>query len=392
MNKKIFMFTGKGGVGKSSVASCHAIVSAQKNINTVLISIDPAHSLSDIFAHKISSDFTRVMDNLSLVEFDFAKILEEKFPNIKSTLADSFRKVDFSKISYSSSFDMPFIVNILALLKILDIYEKEEFENIIVDCPASASTFSYLKVPEMLAWYLEKFFGVGKGIIRTLSPISKYRYKINLPQNETLDKIELIYKRLIKLQSILKDRSISTVRLVSLAEKMVIEESKRDFSYLNLYDYNVDGIFVNRLYEDDKSSFTKKRLEIQEKYLREIENSFYSLPIYKLNLMKKDMKNIDDLKDFAKNFDDEILDIKPIEDNQIYEKKDGAYVLRINIGKIDEVNVYKKGTDINIRLKDIKRIVSLPSILADVDIEKTQRDDDDLLIIFKKEEGEDMKL
>ena len=128
----------------------------------------------------------------------------------------------------------------------------------------------------MLSWYLEKFFGIGKGIIRTLRHVSKYKYKINLPDNQSLDEIEIIYKRLIKLEGILKDSRISTVRLVGLAEKMVLEESKRDLSYLNLFDYNVDGFFVNRLFDDDKSDFVKKRIEIQSKHLKEIEDCFLS--------------------------------------------------------------------------------------------------------------------
>ena len=114
---------------------------------------------------------------------------------------------------------MPFIVNILTLLEILAIYENYDYENIIVDCPASASTFAYLKFPEMLSWYLEKFFGVGKKVIRGLRPISKYKYKIDLPSEDSLGQLEVIYKRLLKLVNILKDPNISTIRLVGLAEK-----------------------------------------------------------------------------------------------------------------------------------------------------------------------------
>lgn len=385
MNKKIFMYTGKGGVGKSTISSATAIISAKKNINTILISIDQAHSLSDVFGIKIGGEITKVCDNLSVVEIDSSKILEERFPDIKAGLADRFRKIDFSKVSYNSSVDMPFIANILSLLKILDIYEQFDFENIIVDCPASASTFAYLKIPEMLSWYLEKFFGIGKGIIRTLRPVSKYKYKINLPDNQSLDEIEIIYKRLIKLEEILKDSRISTVRLVGLAEKMVLEESKRDLSYLNLFDYNVDGFFVNRLFDDDKSDFVRKRIEIQSKHLKEIEDCFYNMPVYKIKLMKKDLINLEDIEKFAEelSFKDSILDIKPICESYSYEKIDDGYILRINISKIHDYDVYKKGTDINIRVDDMKRIISLPNILIDSYIHKCVRNNDELYIYLK---------
>ena len=394
MAKKIFMYTGKGGVGKSTLASSTALLSAKKNIETILISIDSAHSLSDIFSIKIGSNLTKVREGLTAIEFDSSKILEEEFPSIKASLANEFRKVDFSKISYNSSYDLPFVVNILSLLKILDIYENYDFENIIVDCPASASTFAYLKIPEMLTWYLEKFFGVGKGIIRTLRPISKYKYQINLPDKEALDKLEITYQRLKKLDNLLKDKSISTIRLVGLAEKMVIEESKRDFAYLSLFDYNVDGYFVNRLFTDEDVDFIKKRIQIQDKRLEEIEACFYNLPIYKLGLRSKDLKSLADLEDFAESlvFKDSLLEIKAFEEGYYYEKMANGYILTMYIGEVDDVEVYKKGSDINIRLKDIKRIISLPNVCVNSVISKHFIQDDKLLIYLENKGQEEFSV
>ena len=394
MTKKIFMYTGKGGVGKSTIASSTALISAKENKETILISIDSAHSLSDVFGIKIGGDFTKIRENLTVIEFDSSKILKEEFPNIKDSLADEFRKVDFSKISYNSSYDMPFVVNILSLLKILDIYENYDFENIIVDCPASASTFAYLKIPEMLTWYLEKFFGVGKGIIRTLRPISKYKYQINLPDKEALDKLEITYQRLKKLENLLKDKNLSTIRLVGLAEKMVIEESKRDFAYLSLFDYNVDGYFVNRLFADEDVDFIKKRIQIQDKRLEEIEACFYNLPIYKLGLRSKDLKSLADLEDFAESlvFKDSLLEIKAFEEGYYYEKMANGYILTMYIGEVDDVEVYKKGSDINIRLKDIKRIISLPNVCVNSVISKYFIQDDKLLIYLENKGQEEFSV
>lgn len=388
MDTKIFMYTGKGGVGKSSISSATAILSAKRK-KTILISIDPAHSLSDIFDIKIGGEITEVSDNLSVIEFDGLKILEEKFPDIKNTLSDKFRKIYFSKLTYTSSLDMPFIVNILSLIKILDIYEQGIYENIIVDCPASAATFAYLKYPEMLSWYLEKFFGVGKGIIRTLRPISKYKYKINLPDKESLDKVEIVYQRLLKLEKILKDSSIATVRLVGLCEKMVIEESKRDLAYLNLFDFNIDGFFVNRLLEDDESEFIKRRIEIQEKNLGEIAKIFYNIPIYKIKLMKKDMKSIDDLRDFADKLGayEDLVTIKALESGHVYEKSGLGYLLKIRVDDVEDVEVSKTNSDINIRLNSVSRIISLPNLLIDTYI-KSYELKDGFLIIYLEKSGE----
>lgn len=394
MTKKIFMYTGKGGVGKSTLASSTALISAKKNIETILISIDSAHSLSDIFSIKIGNTLTKVRDGLTAIEFDSSKILEEDFPSIKASLANEFRKVDFSKISYNSSYDMPFVVNILSLLKILDIYENYDFENIVVDCPASASTFAYLKIPEMLSWYLEKFFGVGKGIIRTLRPISKYKYQIDLPDKEALDKLEVTYQRLKKLEDILKNKTISTIRLVGLAEKMVIEESKRDFAYLSLFDYNVDGFFANRLLADEDIDFIKKRIQIQNKRLEEIEACFYNLPIYKIGLMNKDLNSLVDLEDFADSLDfkDNLLDIRPFKEGHYFEKIPDGYILKINIPAVEDVEVYKKGSDINIKLKDIKRIISLPNVCINSELSKYFCQGDELFIYLESKDQEELSV
>lgn len=394
MTKKIFMYTGKGGVGKSTIASSTALISAKENKETILISIDSAHSLSDVFGIKIGGDFTKIRENLTVIEFDSSKILEEEFPNIKDSLADEFRKVDFSKISYNSSYDMPFVVNILSLLKILDIYENYDFENIIVDCPASASTFAYLKVPEMFSWYLEKFFGVGKGIIRTLRPISKYKYQIDLPNKEAIDKLEIIYHRLKKLENILKDKSLSTIRLVSLAEKMVIEESKRDFAYLSLFDYNVDGLFVNRLFKDEDNEFIKKRIEIQNKRLEEIESIFYQVDIHKISLVNKDLKSLKDLEYFVDGLDfkDSFLDIKPIREGHYYQKIENGYILTIDMPPVDDLDIYKKGADINIRLRDVKRIISLPNVCVNSEIFNYFYEDGKLFIYLENKSCEEVGL
>ena len=225
-------------------------------------------------------------------------------------------------------------------------------------------------------------------VIRGLRPISKYKYKIDLPSEDSLGQLEVIYKRLLKLANILKDPNISTIRLVGLAEKMVIEESKRDLSYLRLFDYNVDGFFVNRLYEDDGSDFIKKRLEIQNKNLDLIDKIFYDVPIFKINLMKEDMRNLHDLEKFAMKIEDndKLIEIKSMPDTYIIEKKKDTYLINIDVGDVDDVEVLKNGLDLNIRIKDVRRIISLPNILKDSTLSNYHIEASKLMIYLDKED------
>ena len=156
----------------------------------------------------------------------------------------------------------------------------------------------------------------------------------------------------------------------------------------------MDGYFVNRLFTDEDVDFIKKRIQIQDKRLEEIEACFYNLPIYKLGLRSKDLKSLADLEDFAESlvFKDSLLEIKAFEEGYYYEKMANGYILTMYIGEVDDVEVYKKGSDINIRLKDIKRIISLPNVCVNSVISKYFIQDDKLLIYLENKGQEEFSV
>ncbi len=141
----------------------------------------------------------------------------------------------------------PGMDEMFSLLKILDLYESRKYERIVIDCAPTGETLALLKFPELLCWYMEKFFPVGKLAMRVLSPVSKKLFKVQLPDQAAMTDIEKLYVRLIALQELLKDRDTVSVRIVTMPEKMVVEETKRNYMYLNLYGYYVDGVYVNRM-------------------------------------------------------------------------------------------------------------------------------------------------
>src|SRR5699024_3227635 len=171
-----------------------------------------------------------------------------------------------------------------------------QYENIIVDCPPTDSTISLLKLPEMLSWYLEKFFPIGKKIVRVLNPVSQFKYNVSLPSKEGINDVETFYYKLLDLQNLLKNKEVTCIRLVTLPEKMVVEETKRNYMYLNLYDYNVDRIFINRIYEGfENNSFIQKTRLIQEKYIKILEDVFSDKKIHKIKRYPKEIHGIDSI-------------------------------------------------------------------------------------------------
>lgn len=239
---RIYIFTGKGGVGKSSVAAAHAIKSAGEGKRTLLVSADMAHNLGDIFEKRLGKEPETVMHNLDLYEIDPEYIMQEDFSAVMRYLSNLLLDADESSVQGIGM--IPGMEEIFSLLKIADIYHKECYERIIVDCAPTGETLSLLKFPELLSWYMEKFFPIGKVGVRLLAPISKAAFQVEMPNKTAMNDIEKIFLKLVELQELLKNRDITSIRIVAIPEKMVVEETKRSYMYLNLYNFNVDGLYI----------------------------------------------------------------------------------------------------------------------------------------------------
>ena len=155
-----------------------------------------------------------------------------------------------------------------SLLRIKQIYETGEYDVIIVDCASTGETLSLLKFPELFAWYMEKLFPIGKLAVRLLSPVSHKLFKIDLPNNKAINDIQKLYIQLFELQQLLKNQELSSIRLVTIPEKMVVKETKRNYMYLNLYNYNVDAVFINRVLPKTKNFLLMNGLKYKKKYIR----------------------------------------------------------------------------------------------------------------------------
>ena len=246
---RIYIFTGKGGVGKSSVVAAHAVKSAAEGKKTLLVSTDMAHNLGDIFERKLGKEAENMLPDLDVYEIDPEYVMENDFSDIMKYLGNL--------LSETGNYDlqdmgmMPGMEELFSLLKIADIYRSERYERIIVDCAPTGETLALLKFPELLSWYMEKLFPIGKVGVRILAPISKLVFKVEMPNKNAMNDIEKMYLKLIELQELLKDRDITSIRIVTTPEKMVVEETKRSYMYLNLYNFNVDGLYINRILPED---------------------------------------------------------------------------------------------------------------------------------------------
>ena len=393
---RIIIFTGKGGVGKSSVAAAHALSSAKMGKKTLLVSADTAHNLGDIFKIQIGSKITKISENLDALELDSDVVKREIFPEVKNTMLNLMGKNGIGITNLNENFSLPGFENLFSLLKIKEIYETNQYEHILVDCAPTGETLALLKLPELLVWYMEKFFPIGKKIVRVLSPISKLAYKVVLPSAKTMDTIELIHKKLLELQELLKNNEICSVRLVCVPEKMIVEETKRNFMYLNLYKYQVDTVFINRIITDEvENSFMQKWKKIQSKYIKELEEVFFDIPVVKIPWYPKEIvgeSGVELLCNTIENLPD-LFSVKRITQNEEYFPCEDGYLLKIQLPfvKGEELKVYHHEMDINIKINNVNRCIPLPNVLRKSYIVDRKLENGNLYIHFQVEKKKEEK-
>lgn len=391
---RILIFTGKGGVGKSSMAAAHARSSALEGKKTLLVSTDMAHNLGDIFEVKMKKTQTAVAENLDVLEIDPVYFMEHEFQDMMRAMMNLLMSEKANKYEMDQLLIFPGMEELFSLLKILDIYESGEYERIIIDCAPTGETLSLLKFPELLSWYMEKLFPIGKVAMKVLSPISKRVFKLELPDKKAMNDIERMYLKLSCLQELLKDHEVTSIRLVTMPEKMVVEETKRNYMYMNLYNYAVDGVYINRILSPEmKETFFDQWVEIQTKYTQELEETFANLPIYKIPWFDTDLNGlsgIDRIVDTVLKGKD-MFAVGTTMKGERYEENDEGYLLCVPIyfAAKDAVDLHVSGTDVIIRIGNFKRNIPLPNSLRGHQIAGAKMEKEELQIQFteRKEES-----
>ena len=389
--KRIYIFTGKGGVGKSSVAAAHAVMSAGEGKKTLLVSTDMAHNLGDIFEKKLGKEAQAVSSKLDIYELDPEYVMQNEFAEF----------MDYIKRMMQTTGDLedmgmiPGMEELFSLMKISDIYQSEVYDRIIVDCAPTGETLSLLKFPELLTWYMEKLFPIGKVGVRLLAPISKKAFHIEMPNKNAMNEIEKMFLKLIELQEMLKNRDITSVRIVTTPEKMVVEETKRNYMYMNLYNFNVDGLYINRILPQDiNNTFFDKWVELQKEYISALKESFAALPIYEIPWYDEELKGEANIRRIVEDVltGSDVFKAKVITRRESFIETKTGYQLDVNMPGAEkaEIDLYQSATDIVIKMGNFKRNIPLPNILRTYEVAGAKFEDGVLHILFEKEEEENV--
>ena len=280
---RIILFTGKGGVGKTTTAAATALKCAQKGLKTLVVSTDPAHSLSDALNIELQREPTVISENLWGQEFDVYYSMKKNWDNMRHLMLSIFKWKGVSNVVAEELSVLPGMEEASAFLWIEKYYREKFYDVLIIDSAPTGETLTLLTLPQVMQSWLTKAFPGQKLVIKTLGKVLNKTKGI--PLDKGYDELQNLFSKLEQVQKVMLNPKVCSIRIVANPERMVIQEAKRAFTYLNLYGYNVDAIVVNRILPEivgAKGSLFEQYVKSQTDYIKDIEESFQPLPVYKV--------------------------------------------------------------------------------------------------------------
>ncbi|MEK4513331.1 ArsA family ATPase [Paenibacillus sp. FSL K6-2524] len=385
---RIILYTGKGGVGKTSVAASTAVQSAAQGLKTLVVSTDPAHSLGDSLDRQLSSEPIEIEKNLWAQEIDTIHEVEKGWGKIQQYMTTLLTSKAVKDITTEELTVFPGMEDLLSLLRILQYYKEKTFDVVIIDCAPTGETLALLSFPDIFRWWMEKLFPIKKKMLKVARPVIGPLTGIPMPSDSVMDELDNVYYQLDEMRQIIADRETTSIRIVVNPEKMVIKEAQRSFTYLNIYDFNVDAIVVNRVIPDSVTDpYFKAWKDAHARYKEMIHDSFSPLPIYYAPLFDQEVVGIDMLKRMGKEMfsdNDNPIEIKTnLRTQQVV--KDGAeYIFSIYLPFTEkkDLSLNQKFDELIIKVGNVKRIITLPRTLQSLTVKGAEFVEETLKIRF----------
>jgi len=387
---RVILYAGKGGVGKTTIAAATAWRSAELGYRTIIISTDAAHSLADSFDISLDNGSQLIAPNLWAQETNIFQTLKTYWGTIQKWLSALLAWRGMDEIVADEMAIFPGMEEMANLLYVLDYYNSGKYDIIIVDCAPTADTLRLLSFPEILRWWMEKMFPIGRTATSMLRPFVQPLIGIPLPDKEVFDSAEDLFNELQRIRALLTKPDRASIRLVLNPEKMVIKEAQRIFTYLNLYGYSTDLIICNRLIpERVEDSYFHSWKKNQSKYYQVIKECFAPLPILTAPLLEQEVVGLPMLKLMADNIygEDDPTKVFFLGQAQEIQKKDSYYVLTIPLPftNKEQVSLMQSGDELIIRVGNARRNILLPHILVGLPVKGARFEQDKLKIRFEEQ-------
>jgi arsenite-transporting ATPase len=390
---RIIFFAGKGGVGKTSVAAATGIKAAEMGHRTVIMSLDVAHSLSDIF--DLEKDLLdqnkgkpiKVSKNLWIQELDIQEEIEKNWGDIHKYISTLLNRAGLDEILAEELALLPGMEEVSLLLYINRYVRENQFDVVLLDCAPTGESLRFISIPTALEWYIKKLFKMERTIVKYVRPIVERAYDVPLPGDDYFDAIEYLFERLRGVDQILVDPEITTVRLITNPEKIVLKETQRAFMYFCLYKMSIDGIIMNRILPDNvKDKFFQDWRKSQQLYMEKAEEYFSPIPIFPVNLFKNEILGYSRLKVLADQIYGGRNPLERFFEGEPYDlvKENGEYLLTMKLPFItkEDVELNKLTDELIVRVGSYKRHLLLPRQVAASKSVKARLDGQRLCIHF----------
>ena len=279
MAPRTILYTGKGGVGKTSVAAATARRCAAAGRRTLVISTDPAHSLSESLEVTLGGEPTAAGDGLWGQEVDAQAEMTRHWGGVQAWLGELLIERGIDRISAEELTVPPGMDELFSLLRLQDAHRSGEWEVIVVDCAPTGETIRLLSFPDIARWWIEKVFPFERQILAAAAPIARTVLDIPLPSAAVFGDVQRLSENLIAMNEILRDTNATTLRLVMAPDRMVIGEAMRTFTYLNLYGYLTDAVIVNKIFPHEVGEYFSRWREVQEEHLELVRSAFEPVPV-----------------------------------------------------------------------------------------------------------------
>jgi arsenite-transporting ATPase len=388
---RVLLMTGKGGVGKTSVAAATGMRCAELGYKTLVLSTDPAHSLADSFDLDLGHDPRPVQPNLWGAELDALLELEGNWGAVKRYITNVLQARGLEGIEAEELAILPGMDEIFSLVRMKRHHDEGEYDVLIIDSAPTGTALRLLSLPEVAGWYMRKLYKPFQAVSEALRPLVEPLFRpvagFSLPTKEVMDAPYEFYEQLIALEKVLTDPGTTSVRLVTNPEKMVIKESLRAHAYLSLYNVGTDLVIANRIIpEAVQDPFFQRMKEKQQQYKQEIHDNFRPLPVKEIPLFADEMCGLEALHRLKQTLYGE-------EDpTQVYYKEttlrvvqdNNQYSLEVYLPGIakDKIELSKSADELNIRIGNHRRNLVLPQALAAMEPAGAKMEDDYLKIRF----------
>jgi arsenite-transporting ATPase len=366
---RVVLFTGKGGVGKTTVACATAMRISRSGYKTLVMSTDPAHSLADSLGVELGPEPVEVAGNLWAEQIDPQRRLEENWREIQRHAVAVLNWAGLGEVEAEELSVIPGLDELFALADVKRHHDDDPYDALIVDCAPTGETLRLLSLPDIIQWYMERIFPIERRVMGALRPVAKRITNLPLPDDDVYGAVMRFYEKLDGVRQVLTDPESTSVRLVVNPERMVIAEAQRTFTYLNLFGYRVDAIVVNRLLPEVVSDpYFERWKEIQTEHLETIEDAFSPTPILTAHLRDQELVG----PELLASLGDEVYgDLDPSEilytDEPMAISRHGeGYLLTLKLpfAEREELDLSAKGEELFVRVGPYRRTIILPKVLA----------------------------